>query len=454
MKWRLIRAGIWAAGVLLAHTVTGQQVLDNYLKQGLDSNLALRRQHFDLDRAQLDLERAKTLFYPQADFSAQYTLAHGGRQQDIPVGDLLNNVYSTLNELTASNKFPQVQNQSISFLPNNFHDTKLEVSVPVINQDIKYNKQIREEAIHTRQAAIDVYKRELVKNIKQAYFRYLQADRSVAIYNNALVLVQENLRVSEKLVNNNVATKESILRAKVQVSQVQASLVEAGNNRKNATAYFNFLLNQPLETPVIIDSTLLDQYQAPGTASTVSLETPVAREELAQIKSSQKILATNLKLNRSYLVPQLNAFYNIGFQGFGYKFNSEQFYQLGGLQLRWSLFRANDNKYKIQQSQLDIDALSNQYRETEQQLSLQVRTAYNDYYSSLQSLQAIRDEVQSAQETYRFTDRRFREGQALQLELTDARTQLTNAQVRYSLAQLNTLNKAAELERATASYTF
>lgn len=451
MLWTFIRTTVLVAGTLFAQAAIAQGTLEGYLKKGLDSNLALRQQSFDLQKAQLDLKRARTLFYPQANITSQYTLANGGRTQDIPIGDLLNNVYTTLNDLTSSSKFPQVQNQTIAFLPNDFHDTKLEVSVPVVNMDIRYNRQIKEELIHTRQAGIDVYKRELVKTIKQAYYQYLQADRSVAIYNNALALVQENLRVSEKLVQNGTATKEAILRAKSQVSQVQSSLIEATNNRQNASAYFNFLLNQPLETTVIADSTVAERF---NTVIPVSYEVPAAREELAQLRSTQKVLTTNLKMNKSYLVPTLNAFYNIGFQGFQLKFNSDQFYQLGGLQLKWNLFRANDNRYKIQQSQLDLDALTNQYKEVEQQLSLQVRTAYNNYYSSLQSLQALRDEVQSAQETYRLTERRFREGQALQLEVIDIRTQLTNAQIRYSLAQLAALTRAAEVERATASYTF
>lgn len=451
MFWTFIRTYVLVAGMLFAHAAIAQDILAGYLKKGLDSNLALRQQFFDLQKAQLDLKRAKTLFYPQANIASQYTLANGGRTQDIPIGDLLNNVYSTLNELTASSKFPQVQNQSIAFLPNDFHDTRLEVSVPIVNMDIRYNRQIREEQIRTQQAHIDVYKRELIKTIKQAYYQYLQADKSVAIYNNALALVQENLRVSEKMVNNGTATKEMVLRATSQVSQVQSSLIEATNNRQNAAAYFNFLLNQPLETTVIADSTMAEQF---NTAIPVSLEVPAGREELAQIKSTQKVLAVSLRMNKSYLVPTLHAFYNIGFQGFQLKFNSDQFYQLGGLQLKWNLFRANDNKYKIQQSQLDLDALANRYKETAQLLGLQVRTAYNNYYSSLQSLQALRDEVQSAQETYRFTERRFREGRALQLELIDIRTQLTNAQIRYSLAQLAVLTRAAEVERATASYKF
>ncbi len=200
MLWTFIRTAVLVAGTLFAQATIAQTTLEGYLKKGLDSNLALRQQSFDVQKAQLDLKRARTLFYPQANITSQYTLANGGRTQDIPIGDLLNNVYSTLNELTSSSKFPQVPNQSIAFLPNDFHDTKLEVSVPVVNMDIRYNRQMKEEMIRTRQAGMDVYKRELVKTIKQAYYQYLQADRSVAIYNNAVSLVQENLRVSEKLV--------------------------------------------------------------------------------------------------------------------------------------------------------------------------------------------------------------------------------------------------------------
>src|SRR5438309_8930267 len=105
-------------GLLVAMPATAQTTLNDYIKKGLESNLALHQKSFDLQRAQLDLKRAKTLFYPQAGIASQYTLASGGRKQDIPIGDLLNGVYSTLNQLTGQGKFPQVSNQSISFLPN------------------------------------------------------------------------------------------------------------------------------------------------------------------------------------------------------------------------------------------------------------------------------------------------------------------------------------------------
>lgn len=425
-----------------------QAILEIYIKHGLDSNLALKQKTFDLRKAQLDLDRAKSLFYPQVGVNAQYTVANGGRTIDVPIGDLLNPVYTTLNQLTSSTKFPQVQNQNVQFLPNDFNDTKIEVALPVYNPQLKYNKQIKEELINSYAADIQLYKRELVNNIKQAYYRYLQATKALEIYNNALATVNENLRFNEKLVKNNTATKEVVLKAKAQVSQVQTSIAEATQNQQNAAAYFNFLLNQPLESPILFDSTMLQSLQQ----QIVKVDLPSNREELAKIKSAQKTLETNLKLNETFKLPTLSAFYNVGFQGYGYKFNDKQFYQIAGLQLNWNIFKGNDNRIKVKQTQNEIDAIKNQYTDTENQLRLQVNTTYNTYRASLEGLNSTADAVASNKEAYRLTELRYRQGQALQIELIDARVQLTSSEIQFSLAQLAVLNQTAALERVMATY--
>jgi outer membrane protein len=463
------RAGVAprsSTGAIDPSPTAAPAILDSYIRTGLDSNLALHQRNFDWQKAQLDLKRARSLFYPQLDFNSQYTAANGGRSQSIPVGDLLNGVYSTLNQLTGTNKFPQVANQNIQFLPNDYHDTKMEVSLPLFNMDLQHNKQVNGEMINVRHADADIYKRDLVQHIRQAYYQYLQAGKAAEIYTNALGLVKENRRVSEKFVANRMATKEIVLRAQAQVSQVESSLIEAKNNLRNAAAYFNFLLNRPLDTPVLVDSALTTDPVAATDAAVSSgaatlppnrnfyTELPAGREELSKLQSVQKVMESNLKWNKAYLYPKLSAFYDIGFQGYGFRFNSSQFYQLAGVQLLWPLFRAGDNKYKIRQTQIDIASLGDQSRELTQQLTLQVQTVSNDYSSAVEALQSLSDEVSSARETYRLAERRFNEGQALQIELVDARTQMTGAEIRYSLGRLTVLNRAADLERATASYKF
>ncbi len=439
------------AGELVAQK---SSVLDDYIHLGLDSNLALHQRNFDLDRAQLDLKRAQSLFYPQAGFSSQYTLANGGRTQSIPIGDLLNGVYSTLNQLTGANKFPQVANQSIAFLPNDFHDTKMEVTLPILDIDLQHNKAVNRETINVRRADRDVYRRDLVRSIRQAYYQYLQTGKAAEIYTTSLSLVKENRRVSEKFVEQHMATREAVLRAQAQVSDVQSSLIEAGNDHRNAAAYFNFLLNRPLETPILTDSILMDQTDTTAFSADPVVSVATSREEFTRLKSYQQILQSNLNYDRNYLVPKLNAFYDVGYQGFGFHFNGTQFYQLAGVNLVWPLFKAGDNRYKIQQARIDIEAVDDQYRDLTQQLTLEQQTTVNNYHSAIEALQALGDAAGSAREAYRLVERRFDEGQALQVDLIDARNQYTNAEIRYSFGRLAVLNRAADLERVTAAYKF
>ena len=110
----------------------GQQssILEKYIQEGLSNNASLKTQQFDLEKSYKALEQAQTLFKPMVNFQMQYTLAAGGRSTELPIGDLLNPVYNTLNSITASQKFQNIENSSIKFLPNNFHDTKITYNLP------------------------------------------------------------------------------------------------------------------------------------------------------------------------------------------------------------------------------------------------------------------------------------------------------------------------------------
>ncbi len=442
---------IWLLSAAVGAGAQGSGILEKYIRLGLDSNLALRQKSIDIRKARIDLQRAQSLFYPQVSLNSQYTAANGGRSIDLPIGDLLNPVYKSLNQMTGSTQFPQVQNQRIQFLPNDYNDSKLEVTLPLFNPSIGYNRKIKEELINSYRAEETIYKRDLVLNIRQAYFRYLQALRAAEIYRNAAATLGENLRFCEKLVANHAATREIVFRARAQVSQVQSSLLESGQQQKNAAAYLNFLLNRPLDTPLEEDTLLLSG-QVPRYA--LSLEQTGRGEELDKINSYQKVLQTSLLMNQTYRRPVLSAFYDVGFQGYGYRFDQSHFYQLAGVQLSWNIFKAGDNRMKLTQSRLDLESAREQYQDVQNQLKLQATTLYNTYLAQLQSMESTADEVESSREAFRIIDKKYREGQVLQLEWMDARTQMTNAEIQYSLQQLNVLNKLAELERATASFGF
>src|SRR5699024_5175713 len=141
---------------------------------------------------------------------------------------------ATLNELTQSDRFPQLENQRVNFLPHNFYDAKLRASVPIFNREMIYNKRIRDQQVTLNSEEIAIYTRELVKDVKTAYYAYLQAAGSIKIYQSSLDLAKEGKRVNEKLLEHGKGVPAYVLRAKSEIEKVHAKLIGAREKADNA----------------------------------------------------------------------------------------------------------------------------------------------------------------------------------------------------------------------------
>jgi hypothetical protein len=128
-----------------AFNLQAQTQLDRYIQEAFANNLVIQEQKLALDKGLIAIKEARSYFMPTTWFETQYTLAQGGRTINIPIGDLLNPVYNTLNQLTSSNKFPSVTNVNEQFLPNNFYDVRIKSTMPIINPDISINRNIKQQ---------------------------------------------------------------------------------------------------------------------------------------------------------------------------------------------------------------------------------------------------------------------------------------------------------------------
>ncbi len=443
-----IRAGMLIVLVTCMAPMRAQEKLDAYLRMGLESNESLHQQEINLEKSLLALQDAKGLYLPTATFMGSYTLAGGGRTIDFPIGDLLNPVYSTLNQLTQSDAFPQLDNQSILLNPNNFYDVKVRTTMPLINAEIGYNRRIRAQMIPMQEARLQVLKRELVRDIKTAYFRFLQAGEAVEIYREARELVSENIRVNERLAANGMANPTLVIKARAEYSKVEAQLFESENQLRNATAYVNFLLNRPLDSPLDTDPAFLSLPQSPATLS----DSPAGREELAQLDNAREVQALSLDLAKAYHLPKLSVFADLGSQGFDFAVNKNTPYYLAGVSLEVPIFSGMRNETKVKQAALDVDQLSSQYDQAENQLRLQITTAYNDFQSSQKLYTSSLDNTAASERYMQDTQKRYRENQVTYIELLEAQTSFTQARIQQSIARFSVWIRQAELERAQAAF--
>lgn len=453
MYTSFIKASVLLTGwlLILGKPAMAQQQsrqLDDYISLAFEQNQGLKQQNFDLEKSLFALKEAKAMYLPTVSMLGSYTKSAGGRTIDVPVGDLVNPIYSALNQLTSSTKYPQVANQSFLLNPDNFYDVKLRTSLPLINAEIRYNKLIKQQLISSQQAAVNVYKRALVKDIKTAYYHYFQALQGVETYRSALLLIDENIRVNMSLLKNGVRNGTALLRAQTEQEKTNAAVINAQRNVDNASAYFNFLLNRPLKETILIDSVAIaNVLVVPDTTTGIS-----GREELKQLNSLKEANNLDYKLQRANLIPKLSTYIDLGSQGMDFKVNDKTRYYMWGVNLQWDIFTGGKNKFRAAQAQSSIKANTAKIDETEQSFKLQLAQSYNNYRAAKAACTSAISGLSFAGKYYRDQLKAYRAGQLLYLELIDAQDQLTSAKLRMADTQADLQITLAELERDQATY--
>src|SRR5690242_5504996 len=88
----------FSAGAAAQEEVAGRPlaaVIDEYVRTGLGSNLGLRAQSLEVERAEAALDAARARYFPEASLEARYSHSDGGRTIELPLGAALNPVYQT-----------------------------------------------------------------------------------------------------------------------------------------------------------------------------------------------------------------------------------------------------------------------------------------------------------------------------------------------------------------------
>jgi outer membrane protein len=443
MKAKVLLMVIFFPGML-----HGQEILNEYIRYGLDNNLALKQKQSGYQKSIEALNEARGLFYPNISFNARYTVSEGGRVIDFPAGDLLNPVYSTLNKLTSSHEFPTVENQQIKFLRPTEQETKIRFMQPVFNPDIYYNSRIKNELSVYEETDLEQYKRELVAEIKKAYYNVSMAEGILSMLNNTRKLLVENIRVNKKLVENNKLTMDYVYRSEAELSKFDQDLQDAVKNKKTASAYFNFLLNKPLNDSIIVREPVTYPIitDAIGNLSQKAIEN---REELKKLGNYSNVSDLQKKMNKSGKLPDLFVAVDYGFQGENYQFNKNQDYVQASAILTWNLFSGFQNKAKIKQAALQKEMIDNQISEVRKQIELQVLDIMNELLTAEKGIGAAGSRLKNAREGFRLMERKYDEGQASLIEFIDARTTLTQAEENLIISKFRYLSSFAEFEKIT-----
>lgn len=436
------------AGVLRAQSA----VLEKYIQEGIKGNLQLQQEELNYERRVEDLELARALFMPQVGVNASYSFANGGRKISIPIGDLLNPVYSTLNSLTGTSSFPMVENQSTQFLPNNFHDTKLRVIQPIFNPDIYFNYKAQKDLVSVQQAQKRAYENDLKFNIASSYYQYLETEASLKILHQTRTILQELLKINQRLVTNEKATKDVVLTTDYELDKLDLQLAEAEKNNAVAKSYFNFLLNRDLTMDIEQDTVFINSVTTKYDLQELKTTAFDNRQELKQTQGGLDATSELTSLNKaSIALPKISVVGDAGYQGYYYKFNNDQRYWLVQFSLTWDIFKGGEKRARVQQAKIDYQIAENRMEQLKKQIELQVIQSYHELEAAQRSFATSLSGVKSTERSFQIVRSKYAEGQAIMLEYLDAENKLTTARLTQVINTYELLRREAALQRTIAN---
>src|SRR6187551_1592172 len=375
-------------------------VIDDYVREGLHSNLALRAQSLEVERSVAALDEARARYFPEVGFAARYTRAEGGRTIELPLGQSLNPVYQTLNDLLVAQgqqpQFPVVQDETIAFMREREQDTRVTLRVP---------------------------------------------------------LLHENLRVNESLFRNGKITQDQVLRARAELLEVTQQSREAENAAAQSRSYLNFLLNRPLDTA--LENVEIGAEVAARTLALAELRSAALanRPELTELEHLTRASEAQVKVAKAQRWPTLSLGADGGTQGEEYEFGRGSNYATVSLLLNWTFFDGGARRAGVRQAAAEARRTATQLDELTQQVQLEVQQSLDRLNTSADSLATADARSDAARAAFRIASRKRDEGAISQVEFIDARSSLTGAELNLNVTRFQVLARQAELDFATAAGT-
>ena len=440
-----------------------QRVADALVAEALESNLGLSAVQAGVDQRLAALDIARARFLPTLDLQLRYSAADGGREFELPVGDLLNPVYDSLNALLAAAgqpaPFTPIANQTLGFLREREQDSVLRLSQPLYDARITAARRQASYGYDAARYGLEAYRLQLERDVRQAYYRWLASREAIDILAATLELAQENERVNGSLYRNGKVTRDLVLRAEADRLKIDQRLARARATASIALRYVNLLRNAPLtrelESATVTDADLpriAARIPRPAGAAAAALQLEGAalerRNELRQLDAGIAAAGESEQIARAAYQPQVALAVDAGTQGAEWDYSDQDQYVMASVIVRFNLFNGGADRASVHAARARSAELMAGRALAEQQIRIQVHEALSDLEVAEASLATASRRRDAADAAFAIIAKKRDLGQVSPAEYLDAQRALTEARLNGNVTRYEALAALAQVEYA------
>ena len=168
------------------------------------------------------------------------------------------------------------------------------------------------------------------------------------------------------------------------------------------------------------------------------------------MQNQVKINELLLKLEKSKALPSLAAFFSANANSMGNKLNELHwnYPTMWGLQLDIPIFSGLQRHWKTEQAKMNLGKAQLDLDDTMKSLQNKAGASYIDYENAVASFKNAQELIALSESIYRKQQIKFKEGMGTSFELSQAESQLFEAQTKYYEAALNLIQAKTKLDEA------
>lgn len=289
---------------------------------------------------------------------------------------------------------------------------------------------------------------DVVQNTIEAYVNLFKSRSAVEIVQDNLDQARARVKDLSNLEQNGLLARNDLMKAELQASNIELSLLDAQNNWQLANVNMNLMLGLPEKTILVPDSSMLlsqnkigaldDYLQAAGAGRKDIASLDLKKEAaLTGVKSVKAERLPSISLTGGYIaadIPKVLTITNAANIGVGVSYN---------LASLWK------NKAKVQEAQARASELSATQEMVLDQVRLQINKAYLDLLSSEKKIDVYQKAIEQANENYRIVNNKYKNSLATTTDLLEADIAQLQAKLNYTFARADAVVSYNQLLRVS-----
>ncbi|PCI34813.1 MAG: hypothetical protein COB60_05650 [Flavobacteriaceae bacterium] len=338
------------------------------------------------------------------------------------------------------------------------------------------NIDIKENLKKAQQEVYNAAELDALLNAAVSYFNALILKTNVKILNKNLQLTKRNLEIAEQSFEIGASGKSDVLRFKSQQAQNTQSLIDAGNQLRQAFNTINQLMNNSISSKIDIDDAILAKgifknyrYESflalldnpkfqPALIDFLVEEAIKNAPELKNIGYNINVTERNYKLNNTgRFIPTiaLQGQYNLAISKsgkgailpIGSPFIPDGTYNVG-LNVSLPIFQQKQRIINRQTAKIQEDQLMIQREHIILNIEKNVNDIVLDIVSEIANIEISKISEENAEESLDLTQNAYQNGAVPVIQLIDAQTNYLSTQLASATANYNYLLTYMQLERA------